>query len=586
MDNQRSNGQQFFIFLLLSLTAAWMLFGQNKQAGQQRPSKAPYSLHDAFIGLDPTQGPLLTPQQAQAEIDARQGEITKNDQDGYSYWARLRIALVQQYIFKKVESKPRPPSLISMLFHQTSEWTLYDQVVEHGVYSKLVAQAAIQESDWSWKQDQAKGKPSQKAAAMLEQLFTRARNAPGILEHKIWVPRNAEAPADAGPPAGGFRETTLTEIRVPLLERVDSYYRTTILYKLLDFGVNLFGGNPKFSYGLALIVFGLITRVLMQPLNKKQYESMKGMQIIAPEMKKIQDKYKGKTDQQAQMQMMKEIRLVQQQHGVSPFLGCLLMFIQIPFFFVVVSPMIQHYEAKMELVHASFLWVHSLAGPDIALLIAYGISMYFSMRLSTTPPTDDMQRQQMIMMSVIFPVMMPFVLHGWPSAFVLYWMTFNFLSMVFQWHMMKSGDPNKSVVKTLFASPFAPVVASAGAPAKGTPPVKGTPSVKSAASAKAAPGAAARTDNGATVQKTAERAGAIPPRPRRDAAGVNGSAKAAANGTALRDTADEEVFEAEEAFEPDGQGLEPATDNRRSPQPQGPRRNSGNSQRARRRRRY
>ncbi|RZI54983.1 MAG: membrane protein insertase YidC, partial [Pseudomonas sp.] len=235
-------------------------------------------------------------------------------------------------------------------------------------------------------------------------------------------------------------------------DRINIYYSTKPLYKLFDSVVNLFGAKPTYSYGLAILFFAVITRTILQPLTKKQYDSMKGMALIAPEMKKIQDRYKDKTEGDAQVKMMKEIRALQQRHGVNPMLGCGLAAIQMPIFFVFVYPLIQNYEPKMELVGASFLWISSLARPDIPLLVLYGISMFFSFRLSSTPPTDDMQRQQQMIMSFLFPVMFPFFIASYPSAFTMYWMTYNAVSTFFQWRMIKAADPKKNVIKTLMGA--------------------------------------------------------------------------------------------------------------------------------------
>ncbi|RYG54616.1 membrane protein insertase YidC, partial [bacterium] len=234
-----------------------------------------------------------------------------------------------------------------------------------------------------------------------------------------------------------------------ILDRVNEFYASSALFKLFDSVVRLLGANPAYSYGLAVLFFAIFTRTAMQPIYKKQYESMKGMAAIAPEMKKIQEKYKGKSEQNAQMQQMKEIQELQRRHGVNPMLGCGLALVQMPIFFLFVYPMIQHYEPKMELALASFLWVPALARPDIILLVLYGASMFFSFRLSSTPPTDDMQRQQQMLMSFIFPIMFPFFIATYPAAFTMYWMTYNALGTFYQWRLMKSADPSKNFWLTL-----------------------------------------------------------------------------------------------------------------------------------------
>ena len=319
-----------------------------------------------------------------------------------------------------------------------------------------------------WRESVAKSpdkKASSEAITALQSLITKGRGASAFLDTKIYVPKSefGDKPADprlvalTGIPANGFTRVTVRELHgtdtqsnpAGIIDRVDASFHDSTYFKVFDMMVGILGRNPAYSYGLAILIFAVFTRSIMQPIYKKQYESMKGMAVIAPEMKKIQAKYKDNKDSSAQMQMMKEIKATQAAHGVNPMMGCGLAAIQMPIFFFVVYPMIQHYEPRMELVGASFLWIHALARPDIPLLILYGISMFFSFRLSSTPPADDMQKQQQMIMSFVMPVMFPFFLISYPSAFTLYWMTYNVLSTIFQWKLMKQADPTKNMLRTL-----------------------------------------------------------------------------------------------------------------------------------------
>lgn len=97
---------------------------------------------------------------------------------------------------------------------------------------------------------------------------------------------------------------------------------------------NFFGSTfGIYSLGLSIIIFTVITRLLMLPLAFKQQKSMKEMQIIQPDLKKIQDKYKNKKDQESQKKMQAEMSALYQEHGVSPFGGCLPLLIQMPIIF-------------------------------------------------------------------------------------------------------------------------------------------------------------------------------------------------------------------------------------------------------------
>lgn len=103
---------------------------------------------------------------------------------------------------------------------------------------------------------------------------------------------------------------------------------------LMDAIYNFFGKTfGIYSLGLSIIIFTIITRLLMLPLAFKQQKSMKETQLIQPELKAIQDKYKNKKDQENQQKMQAEISALYQKHGVNPFGGCLPLLIQMPIIF-------------------------------------------------------------------------------------------------------------------------------------------------------------------------------------------------------------------------------------------------------------
>jgi YidC/Oxa1 family membrane protein insertase len=452
MNKQRTPSQQFLLFFALAWAGMMMYqqyLGPKTPGGTQEVRPAPKTaLVEAFAGINPEKPPVLDKTAATTEVKKLTDEITKNGTDGYSYWARLRAGLLQQYALKD----------------EKAAISRYDEVIHHGATDDVAAQAAYQKGDLLWRKSTASGgPPSEEGARALEALVHKGRGSSAFLDHQIYIPATPHTDPLALPAAW-----QLVKIRDlhgnaqnpnpnGLLERVDTYYSYKPFHKIFDKAAELFGNNPTYSYGLAILVFAFITRLVLQPLNKKQYESMKGMAVIAPEMKKIQDKYKNKKDQESQMKMMNEIRALQKRHGVNPMLGCGLAMVQIPVFIFVVSPFIQNYEAKLELVGASFFWINNLARPDIPLLVLYAFSQFASMRLSSTPPADEQQRQMQVMM-LFFPFVVPFFLLTWPSAFTLYWMMFNFMSMFFQYRMMKSADPTKRLWNILIKQPLIPKI--------------------------------------------------------------------------------------------------------------------------------
>lgn len=476
MNNKRSPFEQLLLVALLTF-GAFTLYNQfygPKNTSAAPPRTAP-ALSKAFEGLDPATGALPSEKAATTQIADLQKKIEVNKSDEYAMWAHLRVGLLQQYVLRNAIQARES----------------YDLVINRHKTETVDAQALYQKGDMLWRQatngktDATASTPSTDLNATqiedlkknsvwaLEQIPTRGRGHQAFLDTKIFVP-DADSHRSGNPLnlPKKWEQLSLTELRgesqTPgtrgILSRVDEYYSRTPLYKIFDTVVKWYGQQPTFSYGLALITLALVTRLVMQPLIKKQYDSMKGMSVIAPEMKKIQDKYKGKTDQPSQVKMMQEIRALQKEHGVNP-MGCgLSLIIQMPVFFFFVLPLINHYQARMELDHASFGWIKSLAHPDIPLLVLYAISMFISVRLSSTPPADEQQRQMQKMTTLMSPLFAIF-LWSYPSAFILYWITYNVLSMIFQWRMIKKSDPKKDLVKTLMGVTPEGVVASAPASA-------------------------------------------------------------------------------------------------------------------------
>jgi YidC/Oxa1 family membrane protein insertase len=474
----------------------------------------------------------LNAQTGAAEILALDKAIAGNERDEYSYWARLRKGLIQQYVLGELQMRPRqrgPFEWITGIFWpQPTQVSVYDDVINHMGTDGVAAQAAYQKGDLLWRQAMANGGPPTRDASMaLEQLIHRGRSSSAFLDQSIYVPLHENvAPQGMEAARAGFRAVQVRQLE-SIPERVNAYYSTTTFYKIVDAVVRAFGNNPAFSYGLAILFFAILTRFALQPIMKKQYESMKGMAVIAPEMKKIQEKYKGKPEKQADM--VQEIRALQANHGVNPMMGCGLALVQIPFFIFVVYPMIQHYESKMELVGASFLWIGNLARPDLALLIMYAFSMFLSMRLSSTPPTDPQQAQIQTMMTFFMPVTIPFFLHGYPSAFTMFWMVYNFVSTVLQYRMMKAADPNKSVIKALMGQN----TAVAGAPVV---PPRPKPSNKPVVTKSLTPGPvpSKKGENGLNgSSKTRRNAGAIKSEALDTGDGVNGKINGSTNGNGL-----------------------------------------------------
>lgn len=199
------------------------------------------------------------------------------------------------------------------------------------------------------------------------------------------------------------------------------------------------------NLGWSLVIFSVLTKIAFMPLTKKSTDSMKKMQELSPQIKKIQEKYKDKPDV-AQREMMKMYK----DNKVSPLGGCLPLLLQMPFFFGLYSGLIN----SIDLWHAPFmLWVKDLSMPDtVYVLSGFNINILpLLMTVSTIiqqkqSMTDTGNQQQKIMMYMM-PVLLLFIFWNMPSGLVLYWFLQNLYQILHQTIVNKIGKRNLAVKK-------------------------------------------------------------------------------------------------------------------------------------------
>lgn len=88
--------------------------------------------------------------------------------------------------------------------------------------------------------------------------------------------------------------------------------------------------TPVGTLGITIIVFTVVTRLLLTPLQVKQMRTTRAMSKIQPELTRIQKKYANKKDQQSQMAYSQELQGLYKKYKISPFAGCLPLLIQLP----------------------------------------------------------------------------------------------------------------------------------------------------------------------------------------------------------------------------------------------------------------
>jgi YidC/Oxa1 family membrane protein insertase len=183
--------------------------------------------------------------------------------------------------------------------------------------------------------------------------------------------------------------------------------------------VNGFIGN----YGWSIIALTFIINAAMFPLRHKSNVSMRKMQAIQPQVKAIQDRYKGmKATDPARQKMNTEMMELYRQKGVNPASGCVPMLLTFPVLLAFYSLLSE----SIELRNAPFMWwIHDLAAPDPFYVtpILMGASQMLQQKMMPMTGADPVQQKMMLFMPIVFTFLFLTV----PAGLALYWFASNVL---------------------------------------------------------------------------------------------------------------------------------------------------------------
>jgi YidC/Oxa1 family membrane protein insertase len=183
--------------------------------------------------------------------------------------------------------------------------------------------------------------------------------------------------------------------------------------------------NLHLAYGLVLVAFGILVRVVLWPLNQKAMRANMKLQEVQPLMKDIQDRHKN-DPQRMQQEMFKLYR----EHKVNPLGGCWPMLLPMPVLFALFFV----FQNAIELRGTSFLWLPDLSRPDPLYIIpvVMGASMYFLTKVGQMGMEPN---PQMKMMLYMMPLMMTGMFLFFPSGLNLYYTVSNIASIPQQWFL-------------------------------------------------------------------------------------------------------------------------------------------------------
>lgn len=209
----------------------------------------------------------------------------------------------------------------------------------------------------------------------------------------------------------------------------------TVFVKTLSWLIIKIGTFTK-NYGWAIIIVTLLIRLLLYPLTRKTAMQSENMQAAKGKLDKLEEKYRNRNDQEAQMMKAQEMMKIYKDYGINPMSGCLFALIQIPLFFA-------FYEALYRLpvvLEGSFFGINLGLTPWTALttgkwyylifVILVIAATYFSFKLNGAGNPSSPEQKQMKMMTNFSVIMISIASFSISTGIALYWIVNSSFTIV------------------------------------------------------------------------------------------------------------------------------------------------------------
>jgi YidC/Oxa1 family membrane protein insertase len=214
----------------------------------------------------------------------------------------------------------------------------------------------------------------------------------------------------------GWYEKTFRAISLPILSTLKFFY--------------MFIPN----YGIVIIIFSILVKIVVYPLTKKSYKSMKEMSRVQPLLAEMREKYKSDPQR-----LNKETMKLYKEHGINPLGGCLPMLLQLP----LLGALFIVFRSTIQLRGASFIpgWINDLSRPDTLFTLPFSLPLYGdqfnllpilmagSMIFQSKMTMQDPKQKAMV---YIMPIFMLLLFNQFPSGLNLYYTLFNVLTIIQQ----------------------------------------------------------------------------------------------------------------------------------------------------------
>src|SRR5574344_969463 len=190
------------------------------------------------------------------------------------------------------------------------------------------------------------------------------------------------------------------------------------------------------SYGLAVMIVGLLIRFVLMPFSAKTMKQSENMQKAQPDLNRLEAKYKDKKDNDAMMQKSQEMLTIYKKYNISTLGSCILSFIQFPLFFAFLEAINRIPAVFEEYLGAYQLGTTPLVGLKdgnyyyLILILLIILTTYFSFKISMTATGNAEQQKQMKFMTGFMIIFISMASFSLPTAIALYWIVTNGFTVV------------------------------------------------------------------------------------------------------------------------------------------------------------
>jgi YidC/Oxa1 family membrane protein insertase len=259
--------------------------------------------------------------------------------------------------------------------------------------------------------------------------------------------------------------------------------------------------SSGWTWALSIVGLVILIRILLIPLFVKQIKASRGLQMIQPDIKKIQEKYKGKTDTASRQAMTQETMALYRERGTNPFSSCLPLLLQSPIFFALFRVLngignvangkkaaIGPFDA--ELAHSAntstllgsplsdkFVGADNLSTQilTVVLIVLMSVTTFTTQRqlmMKNMPAAalDNPFAQQQKILLYLLPLIFAISGVNFPIGVLIYWLTTNVWSMGQQFYVIRRmpapGSPAEKALeerKSRRGGKAAPIGPAAGA---------------------------------------------------------------------------------------------------------------------------